>query len=84
METMGLAAQHRDLMSQHQDLHLVRVITAHDQDRQVQQLTQDQLPERQGHGLSMTTTTDDSTGQNRTSEPAAGFRTAQTWSYGVQ
>jgi hypothetical protein len=51
---MDLAAQHRDLMPQHEDLYLVarspRSIRC-----KVQQPARDQMPERQDHDLGMTT-----------------------------
>jgi hypothetical protein len=53
--TLDLAAQDRDLMPQHQDLYLVGAIATQHQERKVQQLAQDQIPERQDHDLSMTT-----------------------------
>jgi hypothetical protein len=74
---MDVAAQHGDLMRQYQDLHLVGAFTAHHQDRQVQQLAQDQIPERRDHGLSVTTTTGDGAGQTARQNPRPGFRTVQ-------
>jgi hypothetical protein len=74
---MDWAAQHRDLMAQHQDLHLVSAITAQHQDHQLQQLTQDQIPERQDHGVSMTPTAAKAPDKTARQTLRPDFRTVQ-------
>jgi hypothetical protein len=54
VQTADLTAEHRDLVAEHENFHVLGPIAAHALGHQLQDLAEHHVPERKDHALSMT------------------------------